>query len=320
MNKKTIKDIDLKGKKVFVRCDFNVPLDEQGNITDNRRIVGALPTIQYLLEQNCKIILSSHLGRPKGEFKKEFSLDPVAKELSRLLGKEVKLAEDVIGESAKNLTTNMQEGEIVLLENVRFDSREEKNDESLSKEFASMAEVFVNDAFGTAHRAHCSTTGIADYLPAVSGFLIEKELNFLGSSLENPKRPFVAILGGKKVSDKIGVIDSLLEKVDTLIIGGGMAYTFFKSMGYGVGKSICEEDKLDLAKDLMKKAKEKNKVLNSYENLLYSSTTTTQEKRDELAGTGIGLNCVKRLIEKHHGQIRTISNDDYTGFYILLPL
>ncbi len=258
MNKKTIKDIDLKGKKVFVRCDFNVPLDEQGNITDNRRIVGALPTIQYLLEQNCKIILSSHLGRPKGEFKKEFSLDPVAKELSRLLGKEVKLAEDVIGESAKNLTTNMQEGEIVLLENVRFDSREEKNDESLSKEFASMAEVFVNDAFGTAHRAHCSTTGIADYLPAVSGFLIEKELNFLGSSLENPKRPFVAILGGKKVSDKIGVIDSLLEKVDTLIIGGGMAYTFFKSMGYGVGKSICEEDKLDLAKDLMKKAKEKN--------------------------------------------------------------
>ncbi len=258
MNKKTVKDIDLKGKKVFVRCDFNVPLDEEGNITDNRRIVGALPTIQYLLEQNCKIVLSSHLGRPKGEFKKEFSLEPVAKELTKLLGKEVKLAEDVIGESAKTLTANMQEGEIVLLENVRFDSREEKNDESLSKEFASMAEVFVNDAFGTAHRAHCSTTGIADYLPAVSGFLIEKELNFLGSSLEQPKRPFVAILGGKKVSDKIGVIDSLLEKVDTLIIGGGMAYTFFKSMGYGVGNSICEEDKLDLAKDLMRKAKEKN--------------------------------------------------------------
>lgn len=258
MNKKTVKDIDLKGKKVFVRCDFNVPLDEQGNITDNRRIVGALPTIQYLLEQNCKIILSSHLGRPKGEFKKEFSLQPVAKELSRLLGKEVKLAEDVIGESAKALTTNMQEGEIVLLENVRFDAREEKNDESLSKELASMAEVFVNDAFGTAHRAHCSTTGIADYLPAVSGFLIEKELNFLGSSLENPKRPFVAILGGKKVSDKIGVIDRLLEKVDTLMIGGGMAYTFFKAMGYGVGDSICEEDKLDLARELMQKAKDKN--------------------------------------------------------------
>ena len=258
MNKKTVKDIDLKGKKVFVRCDFNVPLDEQGNITDNRRIVGALPTIKYLLEQNCKIILSSHLGRPKGEFKKEFSLEPVAKELSRLLGKEVKLAKDVTGESAKELTQNMKEQEIVLLENVRFDAREEKNDESLSKEFASMAEVFVNDAFGTAHRAHSSTAGVANFLPAVSGFLIEKELNFLGSALENPKRPFVAILGGKKVSDKIGVIDSLLEKVDTLMIGGGMAYTFFKSMGYNVGDSICEEDKLDLAESLIKKAKDKN--------------------------------------------------------------
>lgn len=257
MNKKTIRDIDLKGKKVLVRCDFNVPLDEQGNITDNRRIVGALPTIQYLLDQNCKIILCSHLGRPKGEVKKEFSLAPVAKELSKLIGKEVKLAEDVIGKSAKALTANMQEGEIVLLENVRFEAGEEKNDETLSKEFASMAEIFVNDAFGTAHRAHSSTAGIASYLPAVSGFLIEKELNFLGNTLENPKRPFVAILGGKKVSDKIGVIDSLLEKVDTLIIGGGMAYTFFKSMGYSVGDSICEEDKLELAQNLMKKAKEK---------------------------------------------------------------
>ncbi len=257
MNKKTVKDIDLKGKKVFVRCDFNVPLDEQGNITDNRRIVGALPTIKYLLEQNCKIILSSHLGRPKGEFKKEFSLEPVAKELSRLLGKEVKLAKDVTGESAKELTQNMKEQEIVLLENVRFDAREEKNDESLSKEFADMAEVFVNDAFGTAHRAHSSTAGVANFLPAVSGFLIEKELNFLGNALENPKRPFVAILGGKKVSDKIGVIDSLLEKVDTLMIGGGMAYTFFKSMGYNVGNSICEEDKLELAQSLIQKAKEK---------------------------------------------------------------
>lgn len=257
MNKKTIRDIDLKGKKVLVRCDFNVPLDEQGNITDNRRIVGALPTIQYLLDQNCKIILCSHLGRPKGEIKKEFSLAPVAKELSKLIGKEVKLAEDVIGKSTKALTANMQEGEIVLLENVRFEAGEEKNDETLSKEFASMAEIFVNDAFGTAHRAHSSTAGIASYLPAVSGFLIEKELNFLGNTLENPKRPFVAILGGKKVSDKIGVIDSLLEKVDTLIIGGGMAYTFFKSMGYSVGDSICEEDKLELAQNLMKKAKEK---------------------------------------------------------------
>ena len=257
MNKKTIKDIDLKGKKVFVRCDFNVPLDENGNITDNRRIVGALDTIKYLLDQNCKIILCSHLGRPKGEVKPEFSLAPVAKELSKLLGKEVKLAKDVIGENAKELTSNMKNGDIVLLENVRFDPREEKNDPEFSKELASMAEVFVNDAFGTAHRAHSSTAGIAEYLPAVSGFLIEEELKFLGSALENPERPFVAILGGKKVSDKIGVINSLLEKVDTLMIGGAMAYTFFKAQGYNVGNSICELDKLDLAKELMEKAEKK---------------------------------------------------------------
>ena len=257
MTKKTIKDIDLKNKKVFVRCDFNVPIDENGKITDNRRIVGALDTIKYLLENNCKVILSSHLGRPKGEVKPEFSLAPVATELSRLLNKEVKLASDIIGESAKELTSNMKNGEIVLLENVRFDSREEKNDPEFSKELASMAELFVNDAFGTAHRAHSSTAGIADYLPAVSGFLIEKELKFLGSALENPKRPFVAILGGKKVSDKIGVINSLLEKVDVLMIGGAMAYTFFKAQGYGVGNSICELDKLDLAKELMEKAKAK---------------------------------------------------------------
>lgn len=257
MNKKTVKDIDLKNKKVLVRCDFNVPLDEEGNITDNRRIVGALPTIEYLLEQNCRIILCSHLGRPKGEVKPEFSLKPVAEELQRLLKREVKLAEDVTGPSARNLAENMQNGEIVLLENVRFDPREEKNEESLSKEFAALAEVYVNDAFGTAHRAHSSTEGVAKFLPAVSGFLIEKELNFLGNALENPQRPFMAILGGKKVSEKIGVIDSLLEKVDTLIIGGGMAYTFFKSMGYSVGNSICELDKLDLARGAMEKAKEK---------------------------------------------------------------
>ena len=256
MHKKTIRDIDIKGKKVLVRCDFNVPL-EDGVITDNRRIVGALPTIQYLLEQDCKIILCSHLRRPKGEVKKEFSLLPVAKELTRLLGKEVTLAQDVTGPSAKALTENMQSGDIVLLENIRFDAREEKNEDSLSKELANMAEVYVNDAFGTAHRAHSSTAGVAQYLPAVSGFLIEKELNFLGSALESPKRPFVAILGGKKVSDKIAVIDSLLEKVDTLMIAGGMAYTFFKSMGYSVGNSICEVDKLDLAKNAMEKAKEK---------------------------------------------------------------
>ena len=257
MNKKTVRDIDLKGKKVIVRCDFNVPQDENGNITDNRRIVSALPTIQYLLEQNCKIILCSHLGRPKGEVKPEFSLAPVAKELSRLLDQEVKLAKDVVGEDATRLANELKEKEVMLLENVRFEKGEEKNDPELAKKFAQMAEVFVNDAFGTAHRAHASTAGIANYLPAVSGFLIEKELNFLGETVNNPKRPFVAILGGKKVSDKIGVIDSLLEKVDTLMIGGAMAYTFFRSMGYSVGNSICEEDKLDLARSLMKKAEEK---------------------------------------------------------------
>ena len=257
MNKKTVKDIDLKGKKVFVRCDFNVPMDEERNITDNTRIVAALPTIKYLLEQNCKIILASHLGRPKGEVKPEYSLAPVAKELSKLLNKEIIMAKDVIGPDAMEKAKNLKEGEILLLENVRFHREETDNDSEFSKKLASMAEVFVNDAFGTAHRAHSSTTGIASYLPAVSGFLIEKELKFLGDALNNPERPFVAILGGAKVSDKIGVIDSLLEKVDTLIIGGGMAYTFFKAQGYEVGNSLCELDKLDLARELMEKAKTK---------------------------------------------------------------
>ena len=254
MNKKTVRDIDLKGKKVLVRCDFNVPYNDERVITDNRRIVAALPTIKYLLENNCKVILCSHLGRPTGEVKPEFSLNIVAAELSRLLDMEVKLAKDVVGPDAKALAEGLKEGEVMLLENVRYEAGEEKNDEELSKAFASLAEVFVNDAFGTAHRAHSSTTGVASYLPAVSGFLIEKELNFLGNALEEPERPFMAILGGKKVSDKIGVINALLEKVDVLMIGGAMAYTFFKSMGYNVGNSICELDKLDLAQELMAKA------------------------------------------------------------------
>ena len=257
MSKKTVRDIDLKGKKVFVRCDFNVPMDENQNITDNRRIVAALPTIKYLIEQNCKIILASHLGRPKGEVKPEFSLAPVAKELSKQLGQEVLMAKDVIGESAKSLAENLQEGQVMLLENVRFHREETDNNPEFAKELASMAEVFVNDAFGTAHRAHASTEGVSHYLPSVSGFLIEKELKFLGDALNNPERPFVAILGGAKVSDKIGVIDSLLEKVDTLMIGGGMAYTFFKAQGYEVVNSLCEPDKCELALNLMKKAEEK---------------------------------------------------------------
>ena len=257
MNKKTIKDIDLKGKKVLVRCDFNVPMDENKNITDNTRIVAALPTIKYLLENNCAVILCSHLGRPKGEFKPEFSLAPVAKELSKLLDKEVIMAKDVVGEDANKKAKELQAGQVMLLENVRYHREETDNDPEFAKKLADMAEIYVNDAFGAAHRAHASTAGVAQYLPAVSGFLIEKELKFLGNALNNPERPFVAILGGAKVSDKIGVIDSLLEKVDTLIIGGGMAYTFFKAQGYEVGNSICELDKLDLAKEAMAKAKEK---------------------------------------------------------------
>lgn len=257
MNKKTIKDIDLKGKKVLVRCDFNVPLDENKNITDNTRIVAALPTIKYLLENNCSIILTSHLGRPKGEVKPEYSLAPVAKEISRLLDKEVIMAKDVVGEDAMSKAEALKEGEILLLENVRFHREETDNDPEFSKKLASMAEIFVNDAFGAAHRAHSSTVGVATYLPSVSGLLIEKELQFLGNALESPERPFVAILGGAKVSDKIGVIDSLLEKVDTLMIGGGMAYTFFKAQGYEVGNSICEVEKLELAKEAMEKAKER---------------------------------------------------------------
>ena len=257
MNKKTVKDIDLKGKKVFVRCDFNVPMDENQNITDNTRIKAALSTIKYLLEQNCKIILASHLGRPKGEVKPEFSLKPVAKELSKLLGKEVIMANDVIGEDATTKAANLKNGEIMLLENVRFHREETDNDPEFAKKLASMAEIFVNDAFGTAHRAHASTTGIADYIPGVAGFLIEKELKFLGNAINNPERPFVAILGGAKVSDKIGVIDSLLDKVDTLMIGGGMAYTFFKAQGYNVGNSLCEVEKTGLALEAMEKAKAK---------------------------------------------------------------
>lgn len=257
MNKVTVRDIDLKGKKVLMRCDFNVPLDENLNITDKTRIIAALPTIQYVLDQGAKLILCSHLGRPKGEVKKEFSLAPVAKELSVQLGKEVKLADDIIGDSAKALTADMNEGDVVLLENVRYDAREEANDEEFSKALASLAEVYVNDAFGTAHRAHASTEGVSKFLPSACGFLIEKELEQLGDSLNNPVRPFVAILGGKKVSDKIGVINSLLDKVDTLIIGGAMAYTFFRAQGYSTGKSLVEEDKIDLAKELLAKAEAK---------------------------------------------------------------
>ena len=256
-NKKTIEDIDVSGKKVLVRCDFNVPLDENKNITDETRINAALPTIKYLLEHKAAVILCSHLGRPKGEFNMKYSLAPVAKRLSEKLGFEVKLAKDVIGPDAKKLAAEVKPGEAVLLENVRFHAEEEKNDPAFAKELASMADIYVSDAFGTVHRAHASTAGVAQYLPAGAGFLIGKELNFLGKAVTDPERPFVAILGGAKVKDKIGVITNLIEKVDTLLIGGGMAYTFMKATGGEIGNSLCDEERLGLALELLDKAKAK---------------------------------------------------------------
>ena len=257
LNKKTVEDIDVAGKRVLVRCDFNVPFDAEGNIADPKRIDEALKTIKYLVSQNARVILCSHLGRPKGEFNMKYSLAPVAKYLSQALGQEVKMASDVVGESAKSIAASLKDGEVELIENVRFHKEEEKNDPAFAKELASLAEIYVNDAFGTAHRAHASTAGVADYLPAVCGYLIQKEITIMGGALTDPKRPFVAILGGAKVSDKIGVITNLLDKVDTLIIGGGMAYTFMNALGYSIGTSICEADKVEQAKDMMAKAKEK---------------------------------------------------------------
>ena len=308
MNKKTIRDIDVTGKKVLVRCDFNVPLDkETGEITNDLRIVGALPTIKYLLENKAKVILCSHLGKPKGEVKPNLSLAPVAKRLSEYLGFEVKLAKDIIGEDAKKLASEVKEGEAILLENVRFDSREEANDAKFSKELASLADIYVNDAFGTAHRAHSSTAGVADYLPAVCGFLIEKEVQMLGDSLNNPVRPFVAILGGAKVSDKIKVIENLIEKADSIIIGGGMTYTFLKAMGYNVGNSICELDRLDIAKETMKKAEEKNVKLlfpvdtvcgKEFSNETEIKTVNSKEIPDGWQGLDIGPESVKLFTEE----------------------
>ena len=255
-NKKSINDIDVAGKKVLVRCDFNVPLKD-GKITSDKRIVEAIPTIKYLLSKCAKVNLCSHMGKPKGEVVAIYSLAPVAARLTEILGFEVKLAKDTIGPDAKALAENLKEGEAILLENTRFDKREEKNDPEFAKELASMAEIFVNDAFGAAHRAHGSTAGAADYLPAVCGYLIEKEISVMGKALADPDRPFVAILGGAKVADKLNVISNLLEKVDTLIIGGGMAYTFLASKGYNVGTSLLDETKLEYCREMQKKAEER---------------------------------------------------------------
>lgn len=298
LNKKTIEDIDVNGKRVLARCDFNVPLKD-GEITNDKRIVAALPTIKYLMEHGAKVILCSHLGRPKGEYKPEFSLAPVAKRLSEYLGVEVKLAEDpeVVGANAKAMASELKNGEVMLLENVRYRAEETKNEENFSKELASLADVFVNDAFGTAHRAHCSTTGVASYLPAVCGYLIQKEIKFMGGALANPKRPLVAILGGAKVSDKIGVIENLIDKCDTIIVGGGMAYTFMRYFGHNIGDSLLEADWVEKAGEMMKAAEDKgvkflipvdNKVGKEYDENTESKIVSSDDIPDGWMGLDIG--------------------------------
>ena len=318
LNKKTIEDIDVKGKRVLARCDFNVPLMD-GEITNDKRIVAALPTIKYLMEQGAKVILCSHLGRPKGEYKTEFSLAPAAKKLSEYLGTEVKLAEDpeVVGENAKKLAAELKDGEVMLLENVRYRKEETKNEENFSKELASLADVFVNDAFGTAHRAHCSTTGVAAYLPAVCGYLIQKEIKFMGGALANPKRPLVAILGGAKVSDKIGVISNLIDKCDTIIIGGGMAYTFMKYLGHSIGDSLLEADWVEKAGQMMADAKEKgvnflipvdNKVGKEYDANTEAMIVNSDEIPDGWMGLDIGPKSMELFVDAVKGAGTVIWN------------
>ena len=318
LNKKTIEDIDVKGKRVLARCDFNVPLKD-GEITNDKRIVAALPTIKYLKDHGAKVILCSHLGRPKGEYKPEFSLAPVAAKLSEYLGQEVKLAEDpeVVGANAKAMAAELKDGDVMLLENVRYRKEETKNEEAFSKELASLADIFVNDAFGTAHRAHCSTTGVAAYLPAVCGFLIQKEIKFMGGALADPKRPLVAILGGAKVSDKIGVISNLLDKCDTIIIGGGMAYTFMKYLGHSVGTSLLEEDWIEKAGQMMTDAKKKgvkflipvdNKVGKEYDENTESKIVNSDEIPDGWMGLDIGPESQKLFTDAIKGAGTVIWN------------
>ena len=308
--KKTVKDIDLKDKRVICRCDFNVPLKE-GVITDTKRITAALPTIEYMQNQGASVILMSHLGRPKGEPKPEFSLKPVADKLSELLGQEVIFAASdvVVDDNVRKAAAELKPGQIMLLENLRYRKEEEKNDPGFAKDLASLAEVYVNDAFGTAHRAHASTAGVADYLPAYSGFLIEKELQFLGEALNNPVRPLVAILGGSKVSDKIGVIEALLDKADTVIIGGGMAYTFVKADGYSVGTSLCEEDKLDLARELKAKAEEKGvKLMLPVDTVIADKFAADAEKKvvpvTEIPDDWMGLDIGPATAESYAAEIK----------------
>ncbi len=302
-NKKTIRDVDVAGKKILLRCDFNVPQDkETGAITSDKRIAAALPTIRYLLERNAAVIACSHLGKPKGEWKAKLTLAPVAERLSELLGQEVIFAKDIVGEDAKAKAKALQGGEIMLLENLRFDPREEKNDPAFAKELADMAELYVSDAFGTVHRAHASTAGVAAYLPAVSGLLVARELEVMGGALNDPKRPFAAVLGGAKISDKLGVINNLLDKADTVIIGGGMAYTFAKAQGGRIGESLCENDKLQYALDMIEKAKKHGVKLllptdtvaaDSFSNDAHRQVVSTMAIPDGWEGLDIGPETTK---------------------------
>lgn len=321
MNKKTIEDIQVSGKKVLVRCDFNVPLDENRNITDETRIDGALPTIKYLIDNNAKVILCSHMGKPKGEPKPELSLAPVAKKLSEKLGKDIVFAADdnVVGENAKNAVAAMKEGDVVLLENTRYRAEETKNVDAFSEELASLADIFVNDAFGTAHRAHCSNVGVTKYLDtAACGYLIEKEIEFLGNAVNNPVRPCVAILGGSKVSSKISVINNLLEKVDTLIIGGGMAYTFMKAMGEEVGNSLLEADYLDYAKEMMEKAEAKGvKLLIPVDTVVAKEFSNDAEHktvgRGEIEAGWEGLDIGEKTIELYVNAVKDAKTVVWNG-------
>ncbi len=309
LNKMTLEDIEVQGKRVLVRCDFNVPMDDEGNITDDRRIVSSLPTIKYLIENGAKVILMSHLGRPKGEANPKYSLAPVAKKLSELLNKDVIFAKDdkVVSDNVKEIVANMKEGDVVLLENTRFRKEEEKNEESFAKELASLGDLYINDAFGTSHRAHASNVGVSNWLPSAVGYLVEKEISIMGKALENPERPFVAILGGAKVSDKIGVIKNLLNKVDTILIGGGMAYTFLKAQGYEIGKSILEEDKLDLANELLKEAEERGVklllpvdvvVAKEFKNDTEFKTVSVENIPADMMGMDIGEETIKLFTEE----------------------
>ncbi|QIB26410.1 phosphoglycerate kinase [Caloranaerobacter azorensis] len=309
LNKRTVEDLDVRGKKVLVRCDFNVPMNENGEITDDRRIRSAIPTIEYIINNGGKVILMSHLGRPKGEPNPKYSLEPVAKRLSELLNKEVIFAADdnVVGENAKKAVAEMKEGDVVLLQNTRYRKEETKNGEEFAKELASLADLFVNDAFGTAHRAHASNVGVSQHLPSAVGYLVKKEIEVMGKAMSNPERPFVAILGGAKVSDKIGVIENLLDKVDSLLIGGGMMFTFLKAKGYEIGKSLLEEDKIELAKELMKKAEEKGVklllpvdtvVAKEFKNDTEFKTVKVEEIPADMMGLDIGEETRKIFAEE----------------------